>query len=191
MKISKAGTLLSFLLFFLLPVKLRAQDSLRYFGELQLGLLLGEEPTYEGGDAVTLAPHFTGVAGIAWTNYWQTGLGAGYEGYGRIRLVPLFVQLGGSVPTGKLQPFYALRVGSLLARIQDDLRYQEAKGKWMIEGQLGARLKISPSVGWLLSVGYRRQKITLEGEDTFWGNETYQKRIMQRIPVLTGLRYSF
>lgn len=180
------------MLFFLLSAKLQAQDSLRYFGELQLGLLLGEEKTNEGGDALTLAPHFSGVAGLVWKSYLQTGLGAGYEGYGRIRLVPLFAQLGGTLlPEAKIQPFYILRAGGVLARLEDDIRFQEAKGRWMIEGQLGARLRISPTVSWQLSVGYRRQKVILEGGETFWRNESYQERIMQRIPVLTGVRYSF
>jgi hypothetical protein len=167
-------------------------DSLQsWYLETQLGLMLGEQQTYTSGSAIILAPTVQLSAGRYWNPHFHAGLGAGFEQYGRIRLVPLYAQFGGNVWQRRLQPFYLLRLGTALAGISDDGRYQHARGGWLFEGQAGLRLRISNRMHWLLASGYRYQVVHLSGRNGWSDAEQTQERRIRRVPVFTGLRYSF
>lgn len=172
-------------------IKAVSKTASRIYTGLQLGLFFGMR-TNQDTENLVVAPSVQLAAGYKWRHWLQTGVGTGLEQYGKIRVIPIFVEVQGSIWEEGLSPYYALKVGKGFAEVKDDFRYQDARGGIMGEIQAGMNFRFK-HFNWLVGTGYHLQKVTLEGVAPGWQNETkhVQYRHLRRLVTSTSVRFSF
>lgn len=172
-------------------IKEVSENISRIYTGVQLGLFFGVRDNQDA-QHILVAPSAQLAVGYKWKHWLQTGIGTGLEQYGKVRVVPLYAEVQGSIWKDGLSPYYALKAGWGFAEVQGDFRYQDARGGLMAEAQAGINFRFK-HFNWLLGTGYHLQKVRLEGVSPGWGNENkrIQHRSLRRLISTTSVRFSF
>lgn len=172
-------------------IKTVSKTASRIYAGAQVGLFFGMRPNQDVQNVV-VAPSVQFAAGYKWRHWLQAGVGTGLEQYGKIRIVPLYAEVQGSIWENGLSPYYSLKAGKGFAAVQDDFRYQDARGGLMGELQAGMNFRFK-HFNWLLGTGFHFQKVTLEGITPGWNNDNthVQYRNLRRLVSSTSVRFSF
>ncbi len=172
-------------------IKTLTKKSSRIYTGIQLGLFFGLRNNQDVQN-ILVAPSVQVAAGYKWKHWLQMGIGTGLEQYGKIGVIPLYAEVRGNIWKEGLSPFYALKLGKGFASVQDDFRYQDARGGLMTEIQAGINFRFK-HFNWLLGTGYHLQKVCLEGVTPGWESENkrIQYRSLRRMISTTSVRFSF
>ncbi len=147
--------------------------------------------TYHGGTLgePVLGGGVSGVIGLRWNRWLETGIGVGYERYTLndfFRVVPVFARIRGYMLTRKVSPFYQLEAGygkSLKKRSEAII---EGGGGALVHPSIGLRLGGSSGLNTYLDLGYRFQWASYTQEEV-WDAVTKQDLVFQRLTFRFGL----
>ena len=159
-----------------------------YFHLTELALQFGSND-YEAN----VTPSIHTVNGYAFSPHLMTGLGLGWDHYGSVATLPMYLSVRGIITDRKVSPYYFANAGVSLAWPTDDLPdidYDRTQGGLYLHGGLGYQINLIRSA-LLLSVGYKLQKTDFAYDLTTWEGDTHieEKRTIRRLTISFG--YSF
>ncbi len=158
-----------------------------YYNHSAVALLLGE-----GMDGFQPKPSLTMVNGWHWTQRIFTGLGIGYEHFGR-GVLPLFAESKIMLGAESLSPFLSFRIGySFPVEKQTSTDYysivSDTYGGIHLNPEAGIRIATGGMNSLVVSIGYHYQELSYR-ENNFNGWNNYSKEVFtnyNRISVKLG-----
>ena len=169
-----------------------------FWYEAQFGVTVGQSNDFSNTEEY---PLIMALSGYQFHRLIGVGLGAGYQSYSNINIVPIFATLRGDLMKHRIAPFYYLDAGyGIGVNKGDDFFFGEeetAKGGFLFASGIGARFKLRKTY-LTTSVGWRTQKSTIRRQfgpfpfDSFFpaGEEVFtEKRSYRRVEIRIGIGF--
>ncbi len=124
-----------------------------FYRNLKFGLGFGSDQN----GAVT-SPYFDLGVGYRFKPGLMVGIGTGLNGYSSGLILPLYVDISGSLFSRRISPFYQVQAGYGFATSLVDFSFNAFEGGWMFHPALGVMFHHKPGKSWAISLGYKAQQ---------------------------------